>query len=141
MFDALWNTDTVCAGRLGIGVVPAWNGTMRKDGIRGSQPSRLRPAAREPIEGQSRRSERRSRPRRLRWPLQGIRSQLNRVNNHLGQRRVHTEERTTRRVPPLARYSAFGTANARLRIGRGVKGVMLRMRPSGIDTMSYIESK
>jgi hypothetical protein len=36
----------------------------------------------------------------------------------------------------VARYPAFGTANARVRIGRGAKGVMLRMRPSGIDTTS-----
>jgi len=41
----------------------------------------------------------------------------------------------------VARYPAFGTANARVRIGRGAKGLMLRMRPTGIDTTSYIESK
>jgi hypothetical protein len=41
----------------------------------------------------------------------------------------------------VAQYPAFGTANARVRIGRGAKGVVLRMRPSGIDTTSYIESK
>ena len=41
----------------------------------------------------------------------------------------------------VARYPAFGTANARIRVGLGAKGVVLRMRPSGIDTTSYIEPK
>jgi len=41
----------------------------------------------------------------------------------------------------VARYPAFGTANARVRIGRGAKGATLRMRPRGIDKTSYIESK
>ena len=41
----------------------------------------------------------------------------------------------------VATYSAFGTANARVRLGRGARSVVLRMRPSGIDTGSYIESK
>ena len=41
----------------------------------------------------------------------------------------------------VARYPAFGTANARVRIGRGAKNLILRMRPSDIDTTSYVESK
>ena len=41
----------------------------------------------------------------------------------------------------IAKYPAFGTANARVRVGTGAKSVILRMRPRGIDTTSYIESQ
>ena len=41
----------------------------------------------------------------------------------------------------VAMYPAFGTANARVRLGRGSARVILRMRPIGIDTTSYIELK
>jgi hypothetical protein len=41
----------------------------------------------------------------------------------------------------VARFPAFGTANARVRVGRGAGSVIVRMRPIGIDTTSYIESK
>lgn len=41
----------------------------------------------------------------------------------------------------VAIYPAFGTANARVRVGRGASTVIVRMRPSGIDTTSYIEFK
>ena len=37
-------------------------------------------------------------------------------------------------------YRAFGTANGRVRVERGASTVIVRMRPSGIDTTSYIES-
>ena len=41
----------------------------------------------------------------------------------------------------VATYPAFGTANARVRFGRGASIVVVRMRASGIDTTSYIEPK
>jgi hypothetical protein len=41
----------------------------------------------------------------------------------------------------VAKYPAFGTGNARVRIGRGAESVFLRMRPAGIDTTSYVEAK
>lgn len=41
----------------------------------------------------------------------------------------------------VATYEAFGAANARVRIGRGRSGVLLRMRPRAIDTTSYVELK
>jgi hypothetical protein len=41
----------------------------------------------------------------------------------------------------VATYPAFGTANARVRVGSGAKGVILRMRPVGIDTTSTVERR
>ncbi len=41
----------------------------------------------------------------------------------------------------VAKYGGFGTANALLRFGRGKSELVLRMRPAGIDTTSYIEAK
>ncbi|MGA7412463.1 MAG: carboxypeptidase-like regulatory domain-containing protein [Bryobacteraceae bacterium] len=41
----------------------------------------------------------------------------------------------------VAKCEAFGAANARVRIGRGATSVILKMRPAGIDTTSFIELK
>ena len=41
----------------------------------------------------------------------------------------------------VAKYPVFGTANARVRLGRGATRVVLRMRMTSIDTTSYVESK
>ena|ERR1035438_428879 len=41
----------------------------------------------------------------------------------------------------VAKYEAFGTANARVFVGRGAAGVILKMRTAGTDTTSYIEPK
>jgi len=53
----------------------------------------------------------------------------------------------TLKTPPkgdyrlVAHYPAFGAANARVRVGPGAMSVIFRMRPSGVDTTSYVESK
>lgn len=38
----------------------------------------------------------------------------------------------------VAKYPPFGAANARVRLGRGAASVILRMRPVGVDTTSYV---
>jgi hypothetical protein len=53
----------------------------------------------------------------------------------------------TLKTPPRGVYRLvgqlppFGVANARMRVGRGAVNVILRLRPRGLDTTSYFESK
>jgi hypothetical protein len=82
-------------------------------------------------------------------PVPGVCVGLFRESDHIliAASATHADGGFALRNPPpgdyrlVATYSAFGAANARVRLGRGAQGVVLRMRPSGIDTTSYIESK